>query len=232
MPRAVGRTANVVIVVAALAALAFQQSPGNESVRANAAFRVLQRTDDELSAALIVVALTMLIEGVTSILIALGLNLPNRWMATKLELFRSRLGKDEEEAEAGPQPESWPARLTDTGVTLSLGPGLVVVRRHFQQQTRTLRADLRTLFGYCVVGSVVSGIIAWLVVGGVAHADKVGLGTPARWFRDWAADWRFWVVLLTSGYLISWTHKAIRRRRAAPNRAESPTTPRDQASAM
>lgn len=220
MPRLVGRAAISATVMAALGALVFQQSPANESVRANAAFRVLEVTDDEIAAALIVVALTMVIEGVTSVLIALGLDLPGRWLSSKLDLFRTRLDPGQRSPGHGRRPESWPARLTDTGITLSLGPGLVVVRRHLQEPARTLTSDLRTLIGYCVVGSVVSGVIAWLVVGGVAHADAVGLGVPARWFRDWAADWRFWVALLGAGYGLSWLVKRIRRRVVDPRPVE------------
>lgn len=200
------------VLVAATAALVFQQSPGNETVRANGAFRVLRETDDEIAAAAMVFAITMVIEGVTSLLIAAGFSLPGRSLETRLQRFRSKVMPTSTDGAEDPS-ESWPARLMDTGITLSLGPGLVVVRRHFQEPARTLRADVRTLFGYCIVGSLVSGLIGYLVVGGTKHAEKVGLGTPAEHFVDWAADWKFWTALLGTGYSINWIVKKLRGRR-------------------
>lgn len=68
---------------------------------------------------------------------------------------------------------------------------------------------MKTLTGYTAVGAGVSGGIGYLATGGVEHADKVGLETPAEYFVDYATDWKFWTALLAGGYGIKYTKLGI-----------------------
>lgn len=206
-----GRIFGGALLAATGAALLFEQSPGNESVRATAAFNVLEDTEDEFVAGAVTVAgITMAIEGVTSTLIAAGLNRHSETFDRRLGRFRKKLeGVDDPENPDETKKEGLAERLTDTGITCTIGPGMVVFRRHFQEQDRTFMKDMKTAIGYCAVGSVVSGGIGYLVVGGVENADKVGLGTPAEYFVDYATDWKFWTALLAGGYGIKYAKQGI-----------------------
>ncbi len=201
------------LLAATGAALLFEQSPGNESVRATAAFNVLEDTEDEFIAGAVTVAgLTMAIEGATSILIAAGLNRNSHVFEKKLSKFRNKLNDDDDTDTD--KKASLAEKLTDTGITCTIGPGMVVFRRHFQEEDRTFLKDIKTATGYCAVGSVVSGGIGYMAVGGVAHADKVGLGVPAEYFVDYATDWKFWTALLAGGYAIKYAKQGIGKIRS------------------
>lgn len=102
--------------------------------------------------------------------------------------------------------------ITDAGIALGVGAGLVVVRRRLQVGRRSLGADLVTAAKATLVVAVVSGFIGVLASGGVEHAAAVGLETPARWFVDFATDWRFWFVLLGVIEGVSWIRRVIGRR--------------------
>lgn len=230
-----GRLFGGALIAATGAALLFEQSPGNESVRATAAFNVLEDTEDPLAAGLMVAGLTVAIEGVTGGLIGAGLNREKDRLQPKLERFRKNIIKEPEpieESETLVDPNKRQrgkvaralgravtkvtttttkvaTKLTDTGITCTVGPGMVVLRRHFQEDERSMRKDMKTLTGYTAVGAGVSGGIGYLATGGVEHADKVGLETPAEYFVDYATDWKFWTALLAGGYGIKYTKLGI-----------------------
>ncbi len=203
VPAATGRWADQTwfarfVVVLAVASLAFEQSPANEAVRANLAFTVLDHTGNAIVVGLAVLGITLVIEGVPGVLITAGLHL-NPTLARRL--MRKA---DREAADAGEPPASSPTRrkvtvgsaMTDVGIALGVGAGLVVVKRRWTDPTRTLRQDLKTCAVACLIVAVVSGIIGWLVAGGIFWAEKVGLERPAEFIVDYATDWRFWVVVI------------------------------------
>lgn len=196
------------VVVLSIAALAFEQSPANEAVRANLAFRALDHTGNAVVVGAVVFAITLVIEGVPGGLIAAGLHL-NPGLLRRL-MRRDRHGDD-----ATPEPArrgGIGSTLTDVGIALGVGAGLVVVRRRWATPTRTLRDDLRTGAWACMVVAVVSGIIGFLVAGGIRYADDVGLGRPAELVVDYATDWRFWLVVVVAVQGGSWIAGRVRRR--------------------
>jgi len=209
------KLASGLLIGATFGALAFEQSPGNESVRATAALEVLENTSDPLAAGGMVAGLTVVIEGVTGTLIAAGLNREKNFIGPKLERFKDKLVDDpEKDNESGYDKKKKSGgiagSLADTGITCTLGPGMVVARRHIQEPSeRTFKKDIKSLSGYTAVGAGVSGAIGYLATGGVKHADKVGLGTPAEYFVDYATDWKFWTGLLTVGWGGKWVYNKV-----------------------
>lgn len=211
------KIASGLLIGATFGALAFEQSPGNESVRATAALEVLENTSDPLAAGGMVAGLTVVIEGVTGTLIAAGLNREKNFIGPKLERFKDKLVDDPEKAslldgdEQKKKSNGIAGSLADTGITCTLGPGMVVARRHIQGPTeRSFKKDIKSLTGYTAVGAGVSGVIGYLATGGVKHADKVGLGVPAEYFVDYATDWKFWTGLLTVGWGGKWVYNKAR----------------------
>lgn len=216
------KIASGLLIGATFGALAFEQSPGNESVRATAALEVLENTLDPLAAGGMVAGLTVVIEGATGTLIAAGLNREKRYIDPKLDRFKDKLSgeknKDEDtellddsEIKVKRLTKKIATSLTDTGITCTIGPGMVVARRHLQEPNeRTFEKDMKSLAGYTSVGAGVSGLIGYLATGGVKHADKVGLEVPAEYFVDYATDWKFWTGLLTVGWGGKWVYNKAR----------------------
>ncbi len=206
-----------VVIVAAIAALAFEQSPVNEALRAGAAFAVLDRTANLLAVAATVALITLAIEGLAGSLIVAGLHLRPRLLSR----FQRRVGDDAAEP-LPPSTGGLRGLVVDAGIALGVGAGLVVVRRALVDPVRGLRDHLRTCWGASLGVALVSGLIGYLAAGGITHAEAVGLETPAEWLVRYATDWRFWLVLIGSIQLVSWLSRRRRRSRAAGERAAQP----------
>jgi hypothetical protein len=199
-----------IIVALAIAAIAFEQSPANEAIRANIAFRTLDQTGNSLTVGIVVAALTLVIEGIPALLIALGLH-SNPGLLHRL---MDRLGIDVDAATERDAPRrSVGAVLTDAGIALGIGAGLVIVRRRFRSPLRSLAEDLRTGAWACVLVAVVSGIIGFLLAGGISYAADVGLERPAELIVDYAADWRFWLVVVVVIQVGPWLVRRLRPSR-------------------
>ncbi len=211
-----GRAGRFVIGGAAILCLAFQQSPANEAVRTAIALDFLKRTDNPFIVGLVVAVLTMVIEGGTSLMIALGLHLKG---SSVNQLLR-RVKRDKNETSGG--RESKTSKVADYGITLSIGAGIVVIKRHVQDPQRTRMMDVQTGLAFSLFGSIVSGLIGFLAAGGIKYAEQVGLGTPARYVVDYATDWRFWAVIVGSVYGAQGLASLLRRvklGRRTPNQA-------------
>lgn len=204
------------VVVLSIAALAFEQSPANEAVRANLAFRALDHTGNAFVVGAVVFTITLVIEGVPGGLIAAGLHL-NPGLLRRL-MRRDRGGDD---ASASPRRGGIGSTLTDVGIALGVGAGLVVVRRRWADPRRTLRDDLRTGAWACMVVAVVSGLIGFLVAGGIRYADDVGLERPAELVVDYATDWKFWLVVVVLIQGGSWLSGRLRHRGSDPTQPET-----------
>ncbi len=196
----------------ALLALAFEQSPANEALRTAVGLSILDWTSSALAVGLVVLAITFVIELVSSVLIVAGLR-------GEFGSF-SRL-VDRARAKATEDPERSSSRIggivTDVGIALGVGAGLVVVRHHLRTREPELRNDLVVAVKASIVVAVVSGLIGLLAAGGIEHADAVGLGRPAELFVQYAIDWRFWfgVLLLVQGVPFVRRHWTKRRGDAA-----------------
>ncbi|MEZ5380468.1 MAG: hypothetical protein R2754_01590 [Microthrixaceae bacterium] len=213
------------IVVAAGGALVFEQSPLNEIIRTNAGFTVLEHTRSAVAVGLVVAALTVLIELVPALLITLGLH-SSGGAVTKL---KARMGAKHgplSDAAAHPPPPSSARRMgswgTDVAVALGLGAGLVTMRRHVADPHPTVRKDVNASVQATAIVSVVSGMIGYLVGGGLANAERFGLGTPAAWIIDYGTDTRFWVGLIVVGYGLTLVVRFARRRLGSSADPETP----------
>lgn len=208
--RPVNRTVARGIVALSIAALAFEQSPANEAVRVNLGFRVLEQTGNALLVGLTVLAITLVIEGVPGALIAAGLHL-------NPSLERRLMRRDRRDAPTTPARRGGiGSTLTDVGIALGVGAGLVVVRRRWADPSRSLRDDLRTGAWACAIVAGVSGLIGFLLAGGIRYADAVGLQRPAELVVDYAVDWRFWFVVVALIQGGSWLNGRLRRRTGEP----------------
>ena len=201
-----------IVIAGALASLAFEQSPANEALRTSVGFGVLDRTHSELVVGAVVAGITVGIEGISSVLIAIGLRDERGVVGRLADRLRARIAERSGEPGEATQAARFRSMITDAGIALGVGAGLVVVRRRLQIGRRSLGADLATAAKATLVVAVVSGLIGVLASGGVEHAAAVGLETPARWFVDFATDWRFWFALLGAIEGVSWTRRVIGRR--------------------
>ncbi len=217
----ISRALGAAIIPLTVGALAFQQTPANESFRANRTFEVLEDTGDPLLAGATTLAWTIPIEGVAGALISIGLinkrefiqpRLEKRFRKKKIELNEHDTVLDEEATLSKRQAlkKRIGRTVVDTGVTCAVGPGMVVAKRHFEESDRTFMKDMKTLAGYTTVGAGVSGVIGYMATGGIGHADKVGLKGPAEFFAENAADWKFWTGLMILGYGTKWTVKGTK----------------------
>lgn len=143
----------------------------------------------------------MLIEGTTSVMIALGLHLDHAVV--------DRIMRRAESKSAGTVAPTVTSRLTDFGITLGIGAGLVVVKRRISNPRRSRREDVLTGLAFAGFGSAVSALIGFLASGGIKYADRIGLGGAAEYFVDYAADWKFWAVVIGGAYLFQGGKKLL-----------------------
>lgn len=203
------------VVGAALVALAFQQSPGNEAVRTATALNVLEMTENEVAVAGAVGGLTMAIEGSTSLLIALGLHQKKSAVKRVMQRFKRKSAPNVEEFEESEEHErSFATKSADMALALSIGPGIAMTKRHLQEKQPTLKKDIRRGLGYSAVGSVVSGGVGYLVAGGIQQAEKIGLEKPAEYIVTYGTDWKFWASAIVGGYGAKWTKDKFQKLRS------------------
>lgn len=192
------------VVVAAAAALVFEQSPANEMLRTNAAISMLQRTGSAVWVGVVVFAITVVIEFVAAFLITLGLHaqggavqrLKDRMIRKRAEKLVDLPGEEKRDS-AGRRIGRFGA---DVAVALALGAGLVTLRRHVTDPDPTMRGDLRVSFRATMIVAVVSGLIGYLLGGGLANAHRVGLERPAELIIEYGVNQWFWIGLLVVGY--------------------------------
>lgn len=194
------RWGSSLVAILAGVALIFEQSPANEALRTNLGLEAFKATGRPLVVALTVAAITVVIEIIPAGLISLGLHRESG----AVRRLKDKMIRRRPEVVADVASPSTLRRLgrgaTDVAVALGLGAGLVAVRRHVTDPDPTLRKDLIASWWATVVIAGVSGMIGYLLAGGLANAERVGLETPAGWIVDYGTDTRFWVAVLVVGY--------------------------------
>lgn len=232
------------VVVAAAAALVFEQSPANEIVRTNAAISMLQRTGSAVWVGVVVFAVTVVIEFVAALLITLGLHARGGAVqGLKARMIRRRAEKldqtEERQDSAGRKVSRFGA---DVAVALALGAGLVTLRRHVTDPAPTIRRDLKVSAQATAIVAVVSGLVGYLLGGGLANAHRVGLERPAELIIEYGVNQWFWISVLVIGYGVVLLVRLVRylvgrvangrgsataqpARSVAPSTAPAPMTP-------
>lgn len=226
-PRAwTGRVLATATIAAAVASLVFEQSPANEALRTNVGLDVLQRSQSAVAVGLVVAAVTVIIELVPALLITAGLHQPGgpvEWLKRRM-IQRAEARERAAPASRTRRPRRYGTLGADMAVALGLGAGIVTLRRHVADPHPTVAGDLRASGAATAVVAVASGAIGYLLAGGLAHADSLGLGVLAGWIIDYGADTRFWVTVLVVGYLIVLARRRIHAwsvRRRPPALASS-----------
>lgn len=207
---------NSVIVAAAAVSLAFEQSPGNEALRTHIGLNVLDSTGSPLVVGATIAAVTAGIEMGSSGLISLGLHRESGAVKRLKERLLSRKGGGDHIDDDNDARESRRglSSLSNIGVALGLGAGLVTIKEHIAVPGRTLRQDLSTSAYASGVVAFVSGLIGYLASGGIKNAEAVGLGRPAQYVVDYGTSTTFWVVVLLAGYGIYFIKRSVDVRRA------------------
>lgn len=205
-----------IIGAAALGSLAIQQSPANEAIRAAVGLWVLDRTSNPLAVGSAVMLTTAAIDGLTSVLIALGLHARTGTVRRIMAWARSRWG-----AKSTQRPTRIGELSTDAVLALGIGAGLVVARRHLRDARPTLSKDLAAAFLATLFVAVVAGGLGALAGGGLEHAERIGLGAPARLIVEYGSDLRLWILVMAAAALIS----LLRSRRSSGSSATKRSQP-------
>lgn len=201
------KTASGLLLAGSLIALGFQQSPANEAVRTAITLEAFDNTDNKLAAAGASGAVTMLIEGGTSSLIALGITREKSAVNRFVERYRrkksAKMALDEslsetdavEQKEEISKPRKVLRGLGNTTLALSMGPGILVVKKHITGENTTIKEALKTGLGYSAIGAIVSaGVFGYGVTEGVQSAEDAASGTPVEFLVDYATDAKTWAA--------------------------------------
>jgi len=195
------------LLAAAGASLVFEQSPANEALRVSAGLNVLKSTMNELAVGGVVGAITYGIEMGSSGLISAGLNSRLKslrrfsgWIHDKL--FNNTKKTDTKTTD----------KITDMGIALGVGAGLVTAKHHFQDAEPSLKKDLITSAKASTLVAGFSGGVAVLAAGGIARAEKIGLGKPAEYVVKYGTDWKFWLGVVGVIQGGSWLKNKIMNR--------------------
>jgi hypothetical protein len=197
MSRALGWTATGL----AAGTLLFEQSPGNEAVRADAAFSVLSHTDSWLLAGGAVAAITFGVEMGCSILTATGMHFNaggldralNSRFVNKI-IPKKQLENDPDKPLSQSAKASIGERATDATIALGIGAAIVILRKQRQNSNRNFGQNMETGFEASLAVALFSGAVGALATGGAAALDKIGLQKPAEIFVDVASNWKTYAI--------------------------------------
>lgn len=194
---------NAAKLTTALATFGFQQSPGNEMARTYLGISLLDASHNPGLAALGVGVATVAIEGISGLSTSVALN-SNSAAYERLKAKLKRRSSVESDS-------SKTDRANDIALALALGTSIVVAKKHFQYEGRTLKDDRRTMAKAVGLISTTSAGIAFLAAGGVEYADEVGLGDQAEIAVNYALDWKTYAVMFGVIQVGSFMHRKFKR---------------------
>lgn len=202
-PRTLGDKAKIGL---GMTSLAFQQSPGNEAVRAWAGLNIYASTGSPLLAGATVGAVTLAVEGLTGASIAATIN-SEKEITEKIKNKFSKNNQSEQDANHG-------SKASDVALALGVGSGAVVAKRHFTDSRRSLKQDMSTNIKTSSLIAGFSAGVATLATGGIDYVQRIGLERTADVAVVVLSDWRTYVgaIALTQGY--SFTKKKIAQKRS------------------
>ncbi len=186
------RLLGAAVVGLAAAALVFEQSPLNESVRIPPAADVFRQTGSELKTAGAVGALTFGIEAPTSVIVAAGLHYERERIKRIIDKFQKP--QETQPKEPVVQHQGLKETITDTGFAFGLGPSILVAKKHIQDPDRSMQDNVKTGLKASAAVSVLAASIGGVSAVLLKQADNLGMfKKPAEYFVDYAADWKFWI---------------------------------------
>lgn len=216
------RATGLALDLAAVSAYAFEASPANEAARVAAATDVLQKTSNEWAVGGTVAALTFGIEFVSSSLISTGLSSREGLLHKLTDRFRNSLPDKH-------QKEDNPSRigriLSDTGVSLGMGAGVLVLTRHISDDERTLKKDMLTATMSSILISGVSGSVGYLAAGGAQHAEGTVFEPVVDTVIDYAQDFKTWALVLGVYYAGRFTRNRVKKIITAKNSRREENNP-------
>lgn len=172
------------ILLLAISAFVFEQSPANEALRAIIGFSVLNASNNPLLVGLAVGVITLCIEFISSGLIALGLNTSPRFQKFankrnyKINTSSSFIG------------------FSDLALLLGIGSGMVVIKKHISGANLSLKQDIILAFRASVAVAIFSAFVGFLAGGGIEIARNFGLATASQSIVDLATNWLFWIIFI------------------------------------
>lgn len=196
------------MLAASLSALGYQQMPTNEAVRTAITLEAYENTDDKITAGVAAGVATMATEGGTSTLIAFGLASENSAASKLIERYRRRKAAkkalDDTELETEITENATDSTsikrkvgrgLGNSAIALTLGPGIVVLKKHITGENSTVRQAVRTGIGYSLFGSVVSaGVFGYGVTEGKTGLEDIAADTVFEAPVDAVTDPKTWVA--------------------------------------
>src|SRR5690606_5694740 len=75
--------------------------------------------------------------------------------------------------------------------------GVVVIDEKMKTDSPSLKKDAFHVTAAATLISAVSGTIGYLGTGGIRHLEDTPLEWPAEKFVDYAADFKFWAIILS-----------------------------------
>ena len=187
------RAAGAVFGIAAILALAFVISPFDATVRGDIGIRAFTRTFNSTAAGLAVGAATLVIDGVSAVLVALGLA-SNPALTGRLDRWTTRiLNPTTRKQLRGETTETSATRstLSDLSLALGVGAGAVLLKHPTAQPKKWLQLSA----AYTALNSVVFGIIGWMVAGGANFMADAGFGWLRTGMIRWVPEPLVWTAI-------------------------------------
>lgn len=179
------------LILVAIAMLVFQQSPANEMLRVYLGLSALQATANAFIVIAVVFFVTLVIEFVTGILVALALNKSTTGLARLKRRINKLLHINAKKKDKGFDLS------TDILLSLAIGSVGVVMRRYYAQTKRTLSKDVQVIIKSSLFIAAFSCFIAAIASIGILYAASFGAFAPAaETLVSLLADWKTYVVLL------------------------------------
>lgn len=189
------------VILSAAAAIAFEQTPANESLRVSQGFEVLKQTGSSLAVGIYVAGITLAIEFSASSLTAAGYHYEGNNIQKIIDKFKKVVPTKEDKPEPK-KPSKAKELIVDSSLALAFGAAVLVAKKRTLNPGRNFSDDIKT--GIKASAGIAS--ISGLVGTGVAIMDKgvekIGAGKQSEAFTDLAADWKVWGAFFGSLYLL------------------------------
>lgn len=187
----------------AFAAIAFEQTPANESIRISQGFDLLNKTGSPLAVGAYVAGLTLAIETAASYLTATGFHYEKERTQKVINWFKKLKPEDhkEEVDQEDKNPSKTRQAIVNGSISLGLGSAVLLAKERFVNPKREFSDDIKTATKSSVFIAGFSGAIGSLVAYGASRPEK-NEGDFVDQLTIAAADWKVWATIFGSAYLV------------------------------